>query len=288
MKKYLILLTALVIAATLTISPASAAVETLDLGWDAAPKQPEAFDVLPVPEADSATKVAYTDDNIVGGSIYYNPQTGAIVDCDTNVISCVIPPEIDGVKITTIGTRAFEKTDLIRVTIPESVTVISDYAFSNSKLNGISIPSSVISIGAYAFSQIPIKYATILGSAVLSNDVFLRCEQLETVSIPSVTDLGAYAFSGCSALYSIQLPEGITTIPERAFDGCKSLADIEIPLSVKKIGEGAFFGADLSGDFVIPNSVTSIGESAFYSSNLQGHLIIPSSVIELGMTYITA
>ena len=45
----------------------------------------------------------------------------------------------------------------------------------------------------------------------------------------SVTSIGYRAFSGCTSLASISLPEGVTRIGEGAFSGCTSLASISLP-----------------------------------------------------------
>ena len=279
MKKYLILLTALVIAATLTISPASAAVETLDLGWDAAPEQPEALDALPAPEADTATKVAYTDDNIVGGSIYYNPQNGEIVDCDEKVISCVIPSEIDGVTITRIGKNAFQSCDVLKVTIPDTVTYIGSYAFWLADLQSLVVPESVTEIGEYAFSTCSqLKAAEIKGTCNLGSNVFGNCNILETVSIPHVTSIGDHGFWNCFALYDITLPEGLNTIADYTFCSCNSLKTINFPSSLKVIGSNAFAKSGLEGKLVIPDNVTEIGTAAFDHCEKIVEIEIPGSV----------
>ena len=46
-----------------------------------------------------------------------------------------------------------------------------------------------------------------------------------TVTIPeSVTQIGNYAFFGCSSLSSVTIPESVTQIGAYAFDGCSSLS----------------------------------------------------------------
>jgi hypothetical protein len=57
-----------------------------------------------------------------------------------------------------------------------------------------------------------------------------------------VTSIGDYAFSYCSGLTSVKIPNSVTSIGARAFDGCSglTLTSITIPNSVTSIGEAAF------------------------------------------------
>jgi hypothetical protein len=77
------------------------------------------------------------------------------------------------------------------------------------------------------------------------------------------TTIGNYAFSGCTLLTSITLPEGVTTIGTQAFRNCRSLTSITIPASVTTIGQQAFDGCTGLTSITIPDSVTSIGAQAF-------------------------
>ena len=95
-----------------------------------------------------------------------------------------------------------------------------------------------------------------------------------------VTNIGAYAFSRCTALTSVTIPSSVTSIGDYAFNMCTSLASITIPSSVTSIGESAF-GYSALTSVTIPSSVTSIGESAFSFSSLTS-VTIPSSVTSIG------
>lgn len=87
------------------------------------------------------------------------------------------------------------------------------------------------------------------------------------------------AFSGCTQLSSVRLPETITEIGNAVFVDCP-ITSIEIPSSVTTIGRQAFIGTSLE-TLSIPNSVTSVGISAFNATNLKS-ITIPSTLTNIG------
>ena len=58
----------------------------------------------------------------------------------------------------------------------------------------------------------------------------------------SVTSIGDNAFSSCSGLTSVTIPNSVTSIGNSAFTDCASLTSVTIPNSVTSIGDSAFNG----------------------------------------------
>jgi hypothetical protein len=111
---------------------------------------------------------------------------------------------------------------------------------------------------------------------------FSDCTSLTSITIPdSVTSIGQDAFYGCTSLASITIPNSVISIGVRAFRRCTSLTSITIPDSVTSIGEYAFSSCPLKS-VTIPDSVKSIGESAFFGCTSLESVTIGKSVESIG------
>ena len=98
----------------------------------------------------------------------------------------------------------------------------------------------------------------------------------------TVTSIGDFAFSECSGLTSVDIPDGVTSIGNRAFSECSSLTSVDIPDGVTSIGNSAFSKCSGLTSVTIPDSVTSIGNGAFsYCTDLTS-VTIPGSVTSIG------
>ncbi len=254
-------------------------------------------------DADAATYDIYTY-TISGNEI-------TITDCKTNASGAIIiPKEIEGKKVTSIGEWAFYGctsltsitipesetsigssafrgcTSLTSITIPESVTSIGNYAFEDcTSLTSITIPESVTSIGNHAFYDCTALTSITIPDSVTSigDSAFWYCESITSITIPdSVTSIGDYAFSRCTSLASITIPESVTSIGYEAFYGCTSLTSITIPESVTSIEDYTFRGCTSLTSITIPESVTSIGSSAFSGCTSLTSITIPESVTSIG------
>ena len=134
-------------------------------------------------------------------------------------------------------------------------------------------------------SDVPVDGRFVIPDGVteIGKYAFGGCSSLKEIVIPdSVTEIGDSAFGGCSSLKEIVIPDSVTEIGDSAFWGCKSLEEIVIPDSVTQIVYSAFWGCSSLKEIVIPSSVTKIGDFAFWGCSSLKEIVIPDSVTEIG------
>lgn len=110
---------------------------------------------------------------------------------------------------------------------------------------------------------------------------FSGCTSLTEVTIPdSVTNIGASTFSDCTSLKKVTIPDSVTDL-HATFVDCTSLEEVTIPHSVISLWS-TFEGCTSLTEVTIPNSVMDIGDWAFLGCTSLAKVTIPDSVTSIG------
>ena len=268
----------------------------------------------------------------VGGKTYTVARIGefAFKGCG-NLKGVVIPATV-----TSIGKSAFQYSGLTSVVIPGSIESIGgDYCFDScgsleevviedgvrivdryafrycSKLKKVVFPGSISRIRDAAFRQTAITDLVLPPKVTnLEYGVFSRCYSLTNLVLHSnvryIGADGAGAFSECTSLTEVTIPDSVASISAPAFDGCRNLSRVTVPQLVVDSGltnvfrsaAASIVDVTLSGNatavsahtfegcvnlrrIVIPDSVTSIAEGAFDGLTELEEVTIPPNVAGL-------
>lgn len=221
----------------------------------------------------------------------------------------IIPATYENKPVVAIKNGAFSnKSTLISVTVPASVTTIGYGAFTNSKnLTNVSFePSSKLnSIGENAFAGCSALSYIVIPNGVekipfeafrdcvslrvaqtpenlkaVESNAFRNCTALETVNVYGIEDLGYNAFYNCTSLKTVLMDENAAfeNFNEGVFYNCTSLAELTIPNSVNHVGKNAFYGCNSLLELVIPSSVIQLNDTAFDECNKLVHVTNLSSL----------
>ncbi len=117
------------------------------------------------------------------------------------------------------------------------------------------------------------------GCKVICGSAFSRCSQLSEVKIPnSVTFIGDDAFEECKNLESITIRGNSVRIDYGAFSGCESLASVILSEGVTSIGAYAFSDCTSLSSITLPSSVKYVGNNAFARCKTTLKIYIKGSV----------
>lgn len=226
------------------------------------------------------------------GTGYYNDvshRENDILYCGDCLIEAFAIGESCEIKKGTrvICTGAFyNKRDLKTVTLPDSLEYINRDAFMYCPLESLTIPANVKKIYKYAFSD---------------------CAKLKSVTFAKNSKLTAIeggAFSHCTSLKAIKLPDSVKSIGGGAFSGCSQLSDISFPKTIEFIGANAFYETGAYGNknnwsdrmfylcdclldtdknlnrssFTVREGTVYIGENVFVRAEYFTEIHIPASV----------
>ena len=181
-------------------------------------------------------------------------KTGYIVTGDSGQSTAiVIPAEHEGLPVVEIADSAFayskHNSDIISVTIPDTVTAIGKNAFYSRQ-------SDLTTVNIGENSELK----------TIGNNAFSGCRSLKSIWLPaSVASIGDSAFNNCGSLNTITVASGNTVYSSEG----NNLIEIATHTLIRG-----------SNSSVIPSTVTKIAQAAFRRATLTS-LTIPVSVISI-------
>lgn len=222
----------------------------------------------------------------IGNVLYYDNSKGGGYTVDPRIVS-IAPYAFEISQYPTLDLGGFSNLkyiesyafagngNIVEVTLPASLSEIKDNAFkgcSSIKKINLSECNNISRIWQYAFAN---------------------CEALDTITFATFTStddmavklaINDYAFSGCTALKTLNLPENLGTLDSYAFKGCTALTTVNFVANAKFITpETTEGGTDPAPAAYDPAGlVTTIGDGAFMDCTSLTTITLPYFIARIG------
>lgn len=242
--------------------------------------------------------------SVIGNSAFFN----------TSIVSIAIPKGVVSIGEEAFA-RNSDLTALTFASDGVLESIGSSAFINNTSLTSVVLPASLKTLGASAFSgcsslaSITFQTKEVAGSGgvmksdleSIGNSAFVGTS-ISEIAFPESTSnitLGQYLFENCSNLTTVRLSTSIVSI-ELAFTGCSTIETIIIPEGSQNIqlhedqplllnvAQGVItyaFGpisANAEGEYTLPEGFISIGSGAFYGQNGIKKLSIPATITSIG------
>lgn len=179
----------------------------------------------------------------------------------------VVPKEIDGMPVISIGVDAFKNASFSEIILPSTLKAILKNAFNGCRnLRNIDLPTDLRILGEYCFSNSGLNVVRFPNSICkIERGCCSGCEELESVEFGSnITQINEYAFAECYKLKKIKLPEKLLEIHDGVF-AKTTLNTLVLPESVIAVSPKVFIGITNNNDnsrvdVAVMGKTTSFGE----------------------------
>lgn len=221
---------------------------------------------------------------VIGKVLYSAKSEGGTITPNTTVVS-IAPYAFENSQYAAldlsgfsnlkyVGSFAFaNNSSIVEVTLPASLSEIKDSAFTGSSIKKINLSacSNISRIWQYAFAN---------------------CKNLDTITFATFTStddmavklsINDYAFSGCTALVTLNLPENLGTLDSYAFKGCTALTTVNFVANAKFITPEPTGGEEPTTTAYDPAGlVTTIGDGAFMDCTSLTTVTLPYFIARIG------
>lgn len=143
------------------------------------------------------------------------------------------------------------------------------------------IPKSALSGSRTKFVRIILPKST----KIIGDHAFSSCSTIVYINIPEgVEVIEDYAFlNALTPSVTLTLPSSLVYIGSSAFESCKAtFKNFNLPSGLKTIHSAAFANVKLDTEIVLPSELETIGNAAFRETGLKGSLKIPNKIKEIG------
>lgn len=122
-----------------------------------------------------------------------------------------------------------------------------------------------------------------VGTTSVGDFAFSFCSDLKKISLPeTVANIGVSAFLFCESLQAIKIPDRVAEIRKSTFCGCWSLTEIDLPENLRGIDENSFGNCVNLPAIKIPAGVVEIGRKAFSGCEMLEKITLPDGLQVIG------
>lgn len=161
--------------------------------------------------------------------------------------------------------------------------------FRDSPVNTLYLGRNLIYDDGEEYS--PFAYITSLDSLTLGTQLtsvgkyaFTGCTSIPRVFMPdNITSVGLAAFKDCASLSGLTLSGKLVSVGEQSFMNCTLLENVSIPATLDALSSETFAGCSLLKDVDLGSNLNTIGPGAFENCTSLQYITIPKSVYGFGV-----